>query len=128
MLATLVPEDHARVLERVRLAAMPGNSHALRGETFRSFDVQVRRLDTGRRWMASYGGTPVYDRDGNQMLAIVTLRDITDQHETSEQLRTLNEFLEQRVRERTVELQKTHEQLLHAEKMSSIGKLSARSS
>ncbi len=100
-------------------------SHALRGETFRSFDVQVRRLDTGRRWMASYGGTPVYDRDGNQMLAIVTLRDITDQHETSEQLRTLNESLEQRVRERTVELQKTHEQLLHAEKMSSIGKLSA---
>ena len=67
----------------------------------------------------------MYDRDGNQMLAIVTLRDITEQHETREQLHALNESLEQRVRERTIELQKTYEQLLHAEKMSSIGKLSA---
>ena len=98
---------------------------ALRGETFRSFEVQVRRLDTGKRWIASYGGTPVYDRDGNQILAIVTLRDITDQHETRQQLRALNESLEQRVKERTIELEKTYVQLLHAEKMSSIGKLSA---
>jgi PAS domain S-box-containing protein len=98
---------------------------ALRGETFRSFEVQVRRLDTGKHWIASYGGTPVYDRDGNQILAIVTLRDITDQHETRKQLRALNESLEQRVKERTIELEKTYVQLLHAEKMSSIGKLSA---
>ncbi len=100
-------------------------SLALRGETFRSIEVQVRRLDTGKHWIASYGGTPVYDRDGNQILAIVTLRDITDQHEIRAQLRALNESLEQRVTERTIELQKTYEQLLHAEKMSSIGKLSA---
>lgn len=100
-------------------------SHALRGKTFESLEVQVRRLDTGRHWIASCGGTPVYDRDGNQMLAIVTLRDITDQHQTRQQLEDLNESLEQQVRERTFELQKIYEQLLHAEKMSSIGKLSA---
>lgn len=40
-------------------------------------------------------------------------------------LQTLNNELEQRVEQRTLELQKTQRQYLHAEKLSAIGKLSA---
>jgi signal transduction histidine kinase len=42
-----------------------------------------------------------------------------------EELRLLNEELEKRVEERTLELQETQKQYLHAEKLSAIGKLSA---
>ena len=42
-----------------------------------------------------------------------------------EELRILNEKLEKRVEERTIELQETLKQYLHAEKLSAIGKLSA---
>jgi len=41
------------------------------------------------------------------------------------ELQTLNNELEQRVEQRTLELQKTQKQYLHAEKLSAIGKLSA---
>lgn len=41
------------------------------------------------------------------------------------ELQTLNNELEQRVERRTLELQKTQKQYLHAEKLSAIGKLSA---
>jgi signal transduction histidine kinase len=44
---------------------------------------------------------------------------------SEEQLRTLNDELEQRVERRTRELQETQSQYLHAEKLSAIGKLSA---
>ena len=40
-------------------------------------------------------------------------------------LQRANEELDQRVREQTAELAKTHRQLLHAEKLSAVGKLSA---
>ncbi len=42
-----------------------------------------------------------------------------------EELRKAHQELEQRVEERTVELKAAHEQLLHAEKLSALGKLSA---
>jgi PAS domain S-box-containing protein len=53
----------------------------LRGETFSSFEVRVRRTSTERTWIGSYGGTPVYGPDGELLLAIVTLRDVTAQRE-----------------------------------------------
>lgn len=59
---------------------------ALRGETFERFDVRVIRPDTGRSWIGSYGGAPVFDADGDLLLAIVTLRDVTTQREAEEAL------------------------------------------
>jgi PAS domain S-box-containing protein len=56
-------------------------ARALRGETFTAFEVRVRRKDTGRSWIGSYGGTPVYGPDGELYLGIVTLRDVTAQRE-----------------------------------------------
>jgi PAS domain-containing protein len=34
-----------------------------------------------REWIGSYGGTPVFGPDGAQSLAVVTLRDVTAQHQ-----------------------------------------------
>ncbi len=59
----------------------------LRGESFNSSEARVRRVDIERTWIASYGGAPVLDRDGNMLLAIVTMRDVTDRKRMEDALR-----------------------------------------
>jgi PAS domain S-box-containing protein len=51
--------------------------------------------------------------------------DITEEQKNREALEKVHEELEKRVRERTLELQKSHEQLLHSEKLAAVGSLSA---
>ena len=53
-------------------------SRALRGEKFSNFEVLVRRRNIARAWIGSYGGTPVYSKSGKAILAIATMRDITE--------------------------------------------------
>ena len=52
-------------------------------------------------------------------------RDISERKKYEEELKTLNDELERRVELRTQELQETQSHLLHAEKLSAIGRLSA---
>jgi PAS domain S-box-containing protein len=51
--------------------------------------------------------------------------DTTEQWQNKEALKTANEALEQRILGRTTDLEKSHKQLLHAEKLSAAGRLSA---
>jgi len=51
--------------------------------------------------------------------------DITEKQKTKEALKKANDELEQRVLERTQQLENSHAQLLHSEKLSAIGNLSA---
>lgn len=55
-------------------------ARVLRGETFSHWELQVQRLDTGKRWIGSYSGTPVRNSDGEIILAILTAHDVTEQH------------------------------------------------
>ncbi|MBU0483110.1 MAG: PAS domain-containing protein [Proteobacteria bacterium] len=67
---------------------------------------------------------PISMDENTRMLAGFTL-DITERRQAETALQKVHAELEQRIAARTLELQKTHEQLLHAEKLSAIGKLSA---
>ncbi len=77
-------------------------------------------------------GYPVCDENGAITAFAFFSRDITARKSSEEalrtsehQLRVLNSELEQRVEQRTRELQESQKKYLHAEKLSAIGKLSA---
>lgn len=78
---------------------------------------------SGLRWVLSIASASKVQ--GQVVDWVGTITDITERKMTTEALLKAHNELEQRVQERTLELQKTHEQLLHAEKMSAIGNLSA---
>ncbi|MDA8165343.1 MAG: response regulator [Desulfobacteraceae bacterium] len=58
----------------------------LKGETIKTYEVRVRRRDTGKAWISSYGGAPVRDREGRVLLNILTMRDITAGKKAEEEL------------------------------------------
>ncbi|NOY12694.1 MAG: PAS domain S-box protein [Deltaproteobacteria bacterium] len=71
-------------------------------------------------------------QEGKVVGLVCALSDITDQQMVEEQMLTLNDSLEDMVTERTRELQRandelkqTHSQMLHHEKMASVGQLAA---
>lgn len=86
-------------------------SRMLRGESFQSYILRIRRMDTGKEWIASIGGAPVYDEEGEMLAAIMTMRDFTERYEMEQALVRSRDELEERVRERTSELQRRADQL-----------------
>ncbi len=90
----------------------------LKGEVLNGYEVRVRCTETGRSWIGSYGGTPIHDAEGRKMLSIITIRDITAQHQARVELQNsrntlqrMNETLEARVAERTAEVQRLADRL-----------------
>lgn len=61
-----------------------------RGQTFSGYELEVRRLDTGKNFIASFGGAPVLDESGRTLLLVQTIRDVTRQHEVEDELRQSN--------------------------------------
>ena len=62
-------------------------ARVLKGETFSNYELQVRRIDTGTSWFASYSGTPVCNKAGEIILVILTTCDITERIQAEEALR-----------------------------------------
>jgi two-component system, chemotaxis family, CheB/CheR fusion protein len=106
------------------------------GKALKDFEDTFIRKD-GRFFPVSYSSSPLRDRDGEIVGLVVVFQDITERNQAQEALRQNQAQLENRVAERTTELQqanaalwrdmeerkKLEEQLLQAQKMESIGVL-----
>jgi PAS domain S-box-containing protein len=94
------------------------------GKPMHSFNMTLVRK-SGEHFPAVISVHPFDAYDGGFRKVVGIFRDITELIKTQEQLKAANITLEQRVEQRTLELQETQKQYLHAEKLSAIGKLSA---
>ncbi|MBD3345217.1 MAG: PAS domain S-box protein [Chitinivibrionales bacterium] len=54
---------------------------ALRSERFSGYEVRVKSVETGKEFIGSYSGSPVFDVHGNLFAALLTIRDITGHKE-----------------------------------------------
>lgn len=93
--------------------------------------IRIQRCD-GTELYVINSASPVYNNNGSIVGSAVAIQDVTELkqveralYESDQRLRLFIEQLEQRVEQRTRELQETQSQYLHAEKLSAIGKLSA---
>lgn len=65
----------------------------LRGETIHNCELKIRRCDLDWHRIYSYGGTLACDNNGQPLLAILTLRDITERKRGEEKIRLRNALL-----------------------------------
>ncbi len=84
--------------------------------------VQTRVMPDGEKRYYEVNIYPIWEKDGKIQKFIHISRDIT-QHKKEEE--EITHRLEQMVEDRTRQVRETHEKLLHQDKMSSLGKLSA---
>ncbi len=66
-------------------------SRILRGEHVRDMEVRTRRRGIDWERIFNYGGTLVRDADGNPLMAVVTITDITERKRTEEAILAANE-------------------------------------
>jgi len=83
----------------------------LRGEKLRGLEVRIRRIHADWQRVFSYGGTLVQDAGGQPLMAVLTISDITERRQAADLIRQLNTDLEQRVVERTAQLQTANNEL-----------------
>jgi PAS domain S-box-containing protein len=84
---------------------------ALRGETVTNTEYTLRRKDTGEIWVGSYSFGPIRAENGEIIGSVVVGREITERKRMEEELRRSRDELELRVRERTEELERSHQRL-----------------
>jgi PAS domain S-box-containing protein len=84
--------------------------------------IQTRLMPDGEKRYYEVNIYPIWEKDGKIQKFIHISRDIT-QHKKEEE--EITRRLEQMVEDRTRQVKETHEKLLHQDKMSSLGKLSA---
>lgn len=70
-------------------------SKVLRGERFQDYEVTVIRNDNGHAFTASYGGTPIFDKDRKVRLAVINVRDISSRAAAEAELKRAKDEAEQ---------------------------------
>ena len=93
------PDEVPQILERLR-----------KGEQLDHYET-VRVTKDGRRIDVSLTISPIRSASGEVTGASVIARDVTERKQMEDELRKLNQELEQRVLERTAQLQATNEEL-----------------
>jgi PAS domain S-box-containing protein len=73
-------------------------------------DYRIKTRSGETRWLAD-SSIQVHDAEGKLTGALGILQDITERHQKEEEVRKLNEELEQRVIERTTQLESTNKEL-----------------
>lgn len=73
-------------------------SRAMRGENFTGLEISLLNSKTGSHIIANFSGALVFDKDGKRILAILTMRDVTElrarTREAEESKRILDAMLE----------------------------------
>jgi two-component system, NtrC family, sensor kinase len=89
----------------------------------RHCQVELSRMDqNGKTWYTELTIFPIWEAKGRILKFIEISRDITKRKSDEKKTR---EHLQKMVEERTRQLRASHEQLLHQDKMASLGKLSS---
>ena len=89
----------------------------------RHCQVELSRVDQkGKTWYTELTIFPIWEKKGKIVKFIEISRDITKRKSDEKKTR---EHLQKMVEERTRQLEESHEQLLHQDKMASLGKLSS---
>jgi light-regulated signal transduction histidine kinase (bacteriophytochrome) len=74
-------------------------------------EFTLSRKDTGESWIGSYSFAPIRDLHGEMMGTVVTARDITEKRHAEDEIKKLNEELEERVKQRTTLLEAANREL-----------------
>lgn len=90
-----------------------------------SYEVEDFFELNGKGTWLFFTAAPIKSRAGALIGAVETLQDITSRKTMEQEILSYQTILENMVEERTLQLKKTYEQLLHAEKLSAVGKLAA---
>ncbi|WP_082501299.1 PAS domain S-box protein [Methylobacterium sp. Leaf88] len=118
---TVHPDDRAGLAEAIEAAIARGGAYA--------HQYRTRRVD-GRYYWLEANGRVDHGPDGTPLRFPGVLIDVEERRageaeraRVTEQLRSLNETLEQRVAERTAELMRAEEALRQSQKMEAVGQL-----
>ncbi len=88
-------------------------------------ECRMRHKNGDWIWVLDRGKVVEWTNDGKPLRMAGTHIDISDRKAVENELHRANEFLEQRVQERTQKLKELHSQMVMQEKMASIGLLAA---
>jgi signal transduction histidine kinase/DNA-binding response OmpR family regulator len=97
-------------------------------QSFKDGRVHItERMPQGRKGelQIEVTASPVIGSSGKIIMGVEVIRDITERKRIEHELAKTHAYLEKEMAKRTAELQQAHRQLLHAEKLSAIGRLSA---
>ncbi|HEY9694077.1 MAG TPA: PAS domain S-box protein [Oculatellaceae cyanobacterium] len=83
---------------------------ALKGEIVRNSEMVIAPKQGLKRTLLA-SGRGLFDDNGNQLGAVVSMHDITERKQAEQELNQLNQNLEIRVQQRTAELIKTNQEL-----------------